>query len=661
MWIFVAGLLLQLAGGAAAFLTARRSVTAHALGAGTAVLGCLAVLASTVLVLLDRAPSTLRLPWAVPYGSFSIAIDPLSALFLAAIAVVGVASAIYGTSYLGSDPGPRRLGSSWFFFNTLLASMSLVVTARNAVLFLVAWEVMSIASFFLVTFEHEREDVRSAGWLYLIASHLGAAVLTALFVVLGRSAGSLDFDAFPAVASHGATAGAAFLLALVGFGVKAGFVPVHVWLPEAHPAAPSHVSALMSGVMIKTGIYGIVRTLTWLGPPRAWWGWTLVGVGITSGVLGVLFALAQHDLKRLLAYHSVENVGIIALGIGLGVLGMALGNEALAVAGFAGGLLHVLNHALFKGLLFLSSGAVIHATGTRHLEHLGGLMRRMRWTGAAFLLGSVAIVGLPPLNGFVSELLIYVGALQSGLSSGAELSGLMFGCAASLALIGGLAAACFAKAFGVVFLGVERRPLGGHTVDPPTTMRAGMLLLAAGCLAIGLLPRRALDLLSPAVAQAASLGAGPAAAVLHAQGPMFANVTLVSSVGIGLVLGLWLLRAWLLRGRSVCRAPTWDCGYVAPSPRMQYTASSFAQPLLDLFGAAVRSSREERLPQGTFPGASSFATHEHDVWKEKVFAGAFRRGAAILDRFHWIQQGNVQLYVLYIVVTLVALLLWKLY
>jgi len=619
------------------------------------------ILVALAQVLVLRSPAALDLPWPIPYASFSVAIDPLSALFLLSVAVVGIASAVYGVSYLGETPGARRLGAGWFFFNTLLAAMCLVFTARNAVLFLAAWEAMSLSSFFLVTFNHERDDVRSAGRLYLIASQLGTAFLIALFVTLGESARGLDFAAFPGAVSRSGIASIAFVLALIGFGVKAGFVPVHVWLPEAHPAAPSHVSALMSGVMIKTGIYGIVRTLTWLGPPHAWWGWTLIGIGFSSGILGVLFALAQHDLKRLLAYHSLENVGIIAIGLGLGVLGAATGDPSLAAAGFAGGLLHVLNHALFKGLLFLAAGAVIHETGTRHLEHLGGLMRRMPLTAAAFLLGSVAIVGLPPLNGFVSELLIYAGAMQSGLASPGTKAGLLCGSAAALAFVGALAAACFAKAFGVVFLGVERHPRETRASDPPAGMQFGMLLLLLCCVAIGLSAPAVLGFMGPVAAQPAALGHVEVDTALHIPRAMLGHVVIVSGSGITIALGLWLLRAWLLRNRTVTRAPTWDCGYAAPTPRMQYTASSFAQPLLDLFGAAVRSSRDEKLPQGVFPSSSSFSTHEHDVWKEEVFGGLFRRVVALLDRFHWIQQGNTQLYVLYIVVTLVVLLLWKLY
>ena len=251
-------------------------------------------------------------------------------------------------------------------------------------------------------------------------------------------------------------AGVLFLLAVIGFGTKAGFMPLHVWLPEAHPAAPSHVSAVMSGVMIKTGIYGLMRAFTFLGTPPLWWGWVLVAIGLTSGVLGVLFALAQHDLKRLLAYHSVENIGIIALGLGVGLLGMSTGSPVLIVLGFGGALLHVLNHALFKGLLFLGAGAVVHGTGTREIDQLGGLLKRMPWTAATFLVGAVAISGLPPLNGFVSEFLIYLGAFKGGISTGGPVAVPLLALIAGLALIGGLAVACFTKAFGIVFLGEPR-------------------------------------------------------------------------------------------------------------------------------------------------------------------------------------------------------------
>ena len=378
--------------------------------------------------------------------------------------------------------------------------MLLVVVARNGVLFLMSWELMSLASFFLVTLEDEKESVRRAGWIYLVAMHLGTAFLLALFLLLGKNAGSLDFERLSTAA---APSGVFFLLAVIGFGTKAGFIPMHVWLPEAHPAAPSHVSAVMSGVMIKTGIYGLLRMLTLLGPPPAWWGWTLVAIGVVSGILGVLYALSQHDLKRLLAYHSVENIGIIALGLGVGVLGISYQNPTMAALGLTGGLLHVVNHAVFKSLLFLGAGSVLHATGTGELDRLGGLLKRMPVTGATFLIGAAAISGLPPLNGFVSEFLIYLGAI-AGLGSQAHIapawplmSVLVVG---GLALIGGLAAACFTKAFGIVFLGEPRSGEAAHAHEAGAAMRWPMVVLAGLCVLIGLAAPLWPLVLQPAVA-----------------------------------------------------------------------------------------------------------------------------------------------------------------
>ena len=371
------------------------------LGAGTVVvaagLGCI----PAVQVLLGGSVLQFRFPWPVPYGEFFIELDPLSAWFLLPTFLLSALSAIYGVGYLRPWLGRRSLGPVWFFYGLLVLGMMLVLLARNAVLFLFAWELMAVASFFLVTFEHERPSVREAGWIYLVATHLGTAFLLAFFLLLGRETGSMDFDVWAAQGIH--TQGLAsvlFLLAVVGFGTKAGFMPLHVWLPEAHPAAPSHVSALMSGVMIKTGIYGLLRAFTFLGTPPLWWGWLLIAIGLTSGVLGMLFALAQHDLKRMLAYSSVENIGIIALGLGVGLLGMSTASPLLMVLGFGGALLHVLNHALFKGLLFLGAGAVVQRTGTHEIDQLGGLLKRMPWTAAAFLVGAVAISGLAAIERF---------------------------------------------------------------------------------------------------------------------------------------------------------------------------------------------------------------------------------------------------------------------
>ncbi|HYL80989.1 MAG TPA: proton-conducting transporter membrane subunit, partial [Candidatus Acidoferrum sp.] len=502
MQLFLIGVGLMALGGVAALAAGRSGRWATVFGAGGAVAGCLLALGPALAALLGAPGQSLRLAWNMPGGTFFLGLDALSGLFLAPMLLLSALAAVYGTEYLSAFRAQKSLGAAWFCFDLLLVSMAVVLTAKNSVLFLVAWETMALASFFLVTFEHERAEVREAGWTYMIATHLGTAFLLAMFLLLARAAGSFDFDRFvaAAVAVPGGV-GLVFVLAVIGFGTKAGFMPFHVWLPEAHPAAPSHVSAVMSGVMIKTGIYGLVRILTLLGPPQTWWGWLLVGIGVTSGILGVLFALAQHDLKRLLAYHSVENIGIIALGLGLGTLGMATGRPALAVLGFGGGLLHVLNHALFKGLLFLGAGSVLHGAGTREIDHLGGLQKRMPWTGACFLVGAAAISGLPPLNGFVSEFLIYLGAFSGTTDSAGEAVLLIPAVViiGSLALIGGFATACFTKAFGIVFLGEPRSPHAAHAHEAGLAMRLPMVALAVGCAAVGLFPFLAIRAMAPAV------------------------------------------------------------------------------------------------------------------------------------------------------------------
>ena len=626
-------------------------------GAGGSVTGCVLGLLASFPVAFGAPGWSLRLAWDVPYGSFFVAVDALSAFFLLPIFFLCALAAIYGAEYLSFFRGKKQLGPAWLFYNLLVACMVLVVVARNAVLFLAAWEVMALVSFFLVTFEDEKASVRDAGWIYLVATHLGTACLLVLFILLGRQNDSLDFDSLSAA---GAPAGLLFGLAVIGFGTKAGFMPFHVWLPEAHPAAPSHVSAVMSGVMIKTGIYGLVRVLTWLGPPPIWWGWLLCGIGLTSGVLGVLFALAQHDLKRLLAYHSVENIGIIALGLGLGVLGLSSGSASLAVLGFAGALLHVLNHAVFKGLLFLSGGSVAHATGTREMDHLGGLLKSMPWTGITFLVGAVAISGLPPLNGFVSEFLIYLGALRGVTSGNGGVTVAVLGVIIALALIGGLAAACFTKAFGAVFLGEPRTAHTLHSHDPGWAMRVPMVVLAVACVAIGLLAPLLLMGLAPVVQGATGLPPEMVrAALVAAAGPM----AFLTAAAVGLLALTALLAAlrWrLLSSRQVDTSCTWDCGYARPAASMQYTASSFAQPLTEIFRLFLQTRQRAQISDELFPSRASFSSETPDLCTTRLYAPVFTAIDRALSALRWFQHGEVHLYILYIAITLLVLLVWKL-
>ncbi len=656
LFALLCGAMVLLAGtGIGALLVGRWSARwAVALGGGGAVAACLAGLAAAIAALALRFQKTAVLPWNIPHGSFALGVDPLSAFFLVPMFLLSGLAAVYGIGYFRPWRG-RNPGRFWLSYNLLVASMALVLTARNGMLFLVAWEAMSLASFFLVVFDDEAAATREAGWIYLVATHIGTAFLLALFILLGCANGSQDFAAF---AAPGGATGLMFLLALVGFGTKAGLFPLHVWLPEAHPAAPSPVSAVMSGVMIKTGIYGIVRTLEILGSVPGWCAWLVLGIGTVSGVLGVLFALAQHDLKRLLAYSSVENIGIIAMGLGLGMLGLHYGSPGIAALGFAGGLLHVLNHAMFKGLLFLGAGAVVHATGTRGIEALGGLLKRMPWTGAAFLAGSVAICGLPPFNGFAGEFLIYAGSFKAILGAGAlALGGVTV--LVALALIGGLATACFTRAFGIVFLGESRSPVAKAAHEVDATMRGPMLILAVLCLVIGLAAGTVVRFMEPAVGMlsGSSVAEGGGGSVQWIFPMALSSVLLLLIMAAG---ALVFFRRSCLAGRPMRETVTWDCGYAAPAASMQYTATGFAQPLTNAAARILRSRVEFHPPKGIFPSTASFHAETPDIARESLFDPMFRKTAAWLGRLYWLQQGRVHFYILYIVVALMVLLGWAL-
>ncbi len=655
-WIFAAMAVWSLLG--LAPLAARSARRAGDFGIAVTLLGAALAAVPVVLTLAGRPPAAFSHPWAVPYGSLAFALDGLSAFFMVPLLLLTSLGAIFGWKYWQHEDGP--IGPTWLFYNLLIASMVAVLCARNGVLFLVAWETMALVSFFLVTSHAGDVEVRKAGWIYLIATHLGSVFLLPMFVTLGQAGTSLDFDHLAAPGTLApATAAIVFVLAVLGFGSKAGFLPMHVWLPEAHPAAPSPVSAVMSGVMIKLGIYGILRVLLLLGAPAAWWGWLLVGIGLASGVFGVLMALAQHDLKRLLAYSSVENIGIIAMGIGVGIIGLASGQTLVAILGFAGALWHVVNHALFKGLLFLGAGAIQHATGTRQLDRLGGLLKTMPRTGVAVLVGSAAISGLPPLNGFASEFAIFLGALVGATTpSRSGLAGLLV-VAAGLALIGGLATACFAKAFGVVFLGVPRSDAVEGAHDPGAAMLWPLGILAGTCALLGLGAPLLLPALLPAISLLTGLPAAMASAQLHFLWRSLIAVEATILILAILFFALYAVRSRWLAARPVSRAVTWDCGFGGATARMQYSSAAFAMPLISAFSAVVASHGEVTGLSALFPREGSWSGHSGDIFKAALSRG-FGALQRILRRFRRLQNGNLQVYVLYIALTMLVLLVWKL-
>jgi formate hydrogenlyase subunit 3/multisubunit Na+/H+ antiporter MnhD subunit len=652
-------LILLLLSGVGAVLLSRAPKVACLVGAFGSALACAVALPATARILIDGGQQSESFAWDSVHGAFVIGIDALSAFFLLPVLALSCLAAIYGFDYMRSHRRQGNLGGAWFFYNLFVAGMILVLLARTTVLFLVAWEVMSVAAFALVAFEHEKEEVRRAGWIYLIAAHLGVAALLAAFLLLGARAGSLDFAAFEHLdALTPSLANLVFVLALLGFGMKAGLVPLHVWLPEAHPAAPSHVSALMSGVMIKMGIYGLLRCASFLGDPAAWWGICLAVLGLFSGLVGISLAVSQRDLKRTLAYSSIENIGLIIFSLGLGLWGMSQHQTSIAVLGLTAALLHVWNHSAMKGLLFLAAGSVLHGTGTKDVERLGGLMKRLPWTSAAILMGSVAISALPPFNGFVSEWLMYLGLLKCGLTE-TGLVGLVSLLSVSiLAIIGTLAVITFARIVGVVLLGTPRSDQAGHAHEASLWMLGPMSVLAVVCIGLGVAPKVACQLIASVVQEVGGTSAASTDFELLAQGVPLTTIGW-SNVGLWIsALAVFaLLSVRVLQQRTQAR--TWGCGYVRPSPRMQYSSRSFGELTVHLLPRPLRPRVRIKHPEGLFPTRSTFQAKSPDPVSRSIYEPLFARLANRCAQLRVLQQGQTHLYLAYIILTVVVGLSWS--
>ena len=640
-------LLLAALGGAAAMVFARR---ARRVWLAATVFSCLAGLAASILVLAgvvqrvgaawDWAPG-----FAVCGELVHLRLDALSALFLALTCVVGGVCAIYAGEYWPDLRHPRSARAGRFWWSVLLLNLGVVLVAANGLHFLIAWELFTLAAYFLVTLDRQRAGVRAAGWLYLGASHVAMLALFAFFALMAERTGGwalgpmLDRKELAPL----------FWLALIGFGLKAGLFPLHVWLPSAHANAPSHVSAILSGVTIKIGLYGLIRFSGWLPVPDSA-GWVVVALGAASAVLGVAFALGQHDLKRLLAYHSVENIGIIVLGFGFALVGVAQGDAPWGRLALAGGLLHIWNHGLFKSLLFLGAGSVLHATGTREMSRLGGLWRAMPWTASLFTLGAVAICGLPPLNGFVSEWLVYLGLFDAAISHGPS-AWAAIPAAIALGVTGALALACFAKVCGVVFLGAPRTAAAEHAHESGPVMRGAMLALAAACVAIGLAP----VLFWPAITRAvAAWRPSPISAPLPA--PLLAlTVFHLALAALAVLAAVWLWRR--ARSGGLRRALTWDCGYAVPTARMQYTAGSFAATIVEWFDWILRPVRHEVRPEDIFAAGASREDHTPEAVLEGVVEPVGHYVLRLSSAVRRLQHGRMQAYILYLVLGVGALAL----
>ncbi|MFA7235409.1 MAG: proton-conducting transporter membrane subunit [Phycisphaeraceae bacterium] len=661
--ILIAAALLGFSG-LPACLMPSRSRAGQYLTVGLMLIGGILGMTGVIASLTQPVTPAIDLPWRIPFGGFALAVDPISAIFLIPAFIVPPLGAIYGLGYWNQSDHPdngRWLGA---FYGLLAGALALVFIARDGILFLIAWEIMALAAYFALVTEQDKPQVRQSGWVYFIATHCCTLCLFAMFALWRHATGSFALDSTHPVMPQ--MAGPVFVLALIGFSFKAGLFPMHFWLPGAHANAPSHVSAIMSGILLKAGVYGIVRMACLIPLDSLWWGRSLLIAGSVTGLFGIIFALTQSDFKRLLAYSSIENIGIIFMGLGLAVLGRSAHRPDWVLLGIAGSLLHVWNHSLFKPLLFFNAGALLHATGTRQMDQLGGLAQRMPLTAGLFALGAVAICALPPLNGFVSEWLLYLGFFQTlgmGAAAGEHilpgtlLPGAGAGIAAVvLAMIGALAVACFVKFFGAVYLGSPRGPAGDHAHDPPRSMSFAMIVLASLCLCIGLFPLP----LTPLLQNAAHAWAGtPDTGPTLADAAPLRWITVMGVLLIAFFSMIAFLLKTVLTSKHQSKAGTWDCGYARPTPRIQYTGSSFTQMLADLSHWLVWPRRLRPVIAGLFPVSSRFSSDTPDLVLDRGLSPA----AALIVRFlPWTRrfhQGSVHMYLFYLLLMVVFLFLFS--
>ena len=599
----------------------------------------------------------LELPFIHVLGNVvSLKIDQLSAFFIFVINFTSLTGLIYAKGYLKPYlPKKNNTEMAFHYFNFLWLhiSMLLVVMIRDALAFLIVWEIMSLVSFFLVIFESDKKETVKIGLKYLIQMHIGVVFLMIAFIVAYSITGAeFSFDGFSVYfASHNPFF--LFLLFFIGFGIKAGFIPLHSWLPHAHPAAPSHVSGVMSGVMIKMGIYGVLRVLSYIHHDLFGIGLFILIISLVSGIIGVSLAIVQHDVKKLLAYHSIENIGIIGIGIGLGVIGLAENMPVLAVLGFGGGILHILNHSLFKSLLFYTAGSVYKQTHTRNIEQLGGLIKKMPKTALFFLLGALAISGLPPFNGFISEFLIYSGMFKSLQAGSLSTDIILLFSFSGLAIIGGLAIFCFTKVFSIIFLGTGRSDKTKNVTEVDSAMIVPDFMIGFFILLIGM---GSFIIVQPLMNVVAIFAEN--ASILSEMTPILNKISLSSGIFISLIGIIWLLRAWQQKRHQVSKNDTWGCGYTGANPAMQqYTATSYADNFVQLSSKMVNVKKEyeDFDTAEIFPKERSFETHSSDVFEDYLISSPSNRMLHFFEKIAVFQTGKIQHYLLYALVFIIII------
>jgi formate hydrogenlyase subunit 3/multisubunit Na+/H+ antiporter MnhD subunit len=655
--LLLIGIGIYLAGGLAAVIS--REKYCGLITLSFCLTGGIAVLSAAGTILYCGESAVITIAGNFPFNEIVLRLDPLAGYFIIIIAVGAFFSVWYGCGYTQSYCGKGySLNTHFLFITILIAAMLSLTIVRNALAFLFVWEIMSLSSFFLVIFERDKAETIAVGIFYLVMMHISFIFIALGFLILREAAGSNNFEFYHAVLSgpkYQSTVNLAFLMFFIGFGMKAGMLFLHNWLPAAHTAAPSHISGLMSGVMIKMGIFGICLMVAVLGVPARWLCFLITFWAAGTALFGILYASVKDDYKRVLAYSSIENIGIIGMGMGIGLIGMSYGNAAMAMLGWSGALLHVLNHSLFKGVLFYGAGTVYLHTHTRNLNLLGGIYRFMPLNGILFLCGCLAVCGLPPFNGFISKFIIYYSVFTSRMLPDIWAVFAMVGLSVILALTGAVSVLCFTRLFGVLFLGAPRSQLPHSEKKHSWLLLTPVLCLATLCLLGGLFPKILLNCVEHPIAVVTGTALPQLPAALSAPITM---ITLVFQILIIVILVILGLRAWLLSRRNIKQDSTWACGYDFVSNKMQYTPASFSMSFIKLVEPAVKQEIGGDQVKGLFPDKNSYIFKIRDIFEFGIIQPLRKHSGALLGRLTWLQDGDMQHYLFYGILFLIIALIW---
>jgi formate hydrogenlyase subunit 3/multisubunit Na+/H+ antiporter MnhD subunit len=610
-------------------------------------IGTTLIVISSMGILLFGGQISFSVQLSSPIGEVILVIDALSSFFVLLISVISLIGSVYSIGYMKHYFGKSKsIGINYFLIGIFVSSMLLVVTVQNAIAFLIVWEIMTLSSYFLMMFENEKPEVLKAGLIYLVMMHIGVVFLIVSFITLYFKSGSLNFDDFRTILNSDVQfASLMFILFFIGFGTKAGFVPFHI--PKTYPYEPNNISGMMSGAMIKTGIYGILRLILLIGTPSVGLSYFVLIFSIITAIYGVIYAISEKDIKKILAYSSIENIGIIGIGIGIGMLGLSITNRSMAIFGFAGAILHTLNHSLFKSLLFYGAGVVYLRTGTNNIECLGGLTKPLRNISLFFLIGSVSICALPPFNGFISEFLIYLGLLNGASVSETLLPIVSIISIAMLSLVGAIVLIAFTRVYSVTFLGSPRSKYDENISNPiPNSITFSLLILSILMVLIGFLPKQIINVIKMPIALLVN-NSDTIISVDVGIVEILRNVSIGIFLFIGILILVYFLRNLSLRKKSLSEFKTWDCGYQAGNNRMQYSAKSYSKPFLNLVSHFTIWKEKKQLPEELFPKQAKDESESKDIIERFIVEPLSKGISFLLNGLSWIQGGHSQRYILY--------------